>query len=129
MALIDSPMFALLEHVMRFQNRRQDALSTNIANASTPGYRSFDLVLAQAQQAEPPLAPRRLDGRHLAGADDPQGVGARLLRSRARPRLDGNNVVIDQEFVRLIENQTRYLAALELRERLGALVSLAREVR
>lgn len=129
MSLIEMPMFRLLEHTMRFQNRRHDAVATNLANASTPGYRAFDLVLAEAQQGAAPLAPRRIDTRHLEEEDPGLGVGAHVVRSRARPRLDGNNVSPDQEMVRLIENQARYMAALELRERLGSLVAVARDVR
>ena len=129
MALIPDPTSQLIEHVLRFRNHRQDVIAANIANANTPGYRGFDVVLDQKLQATQGAALRRTDPRHIAGPALSPDVGAKLSPSNERPRLDGNNVSVEQEFVKLMENRTMYVTAFELRDKLGGFARVARETR
>ena len=112
MGLIDNPLSGLLERVLAHHTRRHSALASNIANASTPGYRAFDVVLRE-----------RLTG------DAPSPRDSRRVESDAAPRLDGNNVSLEEQFVKLAENRTMYQAAFELYDKWGGLSRLARETR
>ena len=47
MGLIDNPLASVLEKVLAYHSRRHDVIASNIANANTPGYTAFDLVLRQ----------------------------------------------------------------------------------
>ena len=117
MSLIPNPLSTVLEQVLAFQNGRHNAIASNIANANTPGYRSFDLVLSGY-------------GAGSAGnATTLEAIGARLVRSDSPPRLDGNNVSLEDEFVKLMQNRMRYQATFELMDRWGALMPIAREIR
>jgi len=111
MPLIENPTLKLLEHVLGFRDQRHDIIAANIANANTPGYRPFDLVLDQT------LAPAGESAAH------------RPVATGGPARLDGNSVSLDQEFVKLTENRMMYQAALELYDRWGALNGIAREIR
>ena len=129
MPLIEDPTAAGLKRVLEFHNKRHDVLTSNIANANTPGYRAFDLVLKKELDAAKPREPSRSDPRHLSLNAELARIPAKLEQSDAPGRLDGNNVSLEQEFLRMIENRTRYEAGMELLDRWAALNRVARETR
>lgn len=82
---------------------RHAAISDNIANVNTPGYKRKDVVFEEA------LA-RALDdcGRSPCGGRLP-AIEPRLVRETGTSlRADGNNVDIDREAVALADNALRY---------------------
>ena len=89
--------------------QRNEAISNNIANVDTPGYKrqdvAFESVLQQALG----------NNRYESMDDKVANVDLSLLRGRAyldyanySYRLDGNNVDIENENVMLAENQLKY---------------------
>ncbi len=110
MPMIPDPTSKLIEQVLGFRNLRHDVIASNIANANTPGYKAFDLVLQEQIDKMTPLD------------------RSRLVRSREPARLDGNNVVVDQELQKLLENRTMYDVVMELMDRWGSLKKIAREM-
>ena len=89
--------------------QRNEAISNNIANVDTPGYKrqdvAFESVLQQALG----------DNRYESMDDKVANVDLSRLRGRAyldyanySYRLDGNNVDIENENVMLAENQLKY---------------------
>jgi len=96
-------------------SRRQEAISNNIANIDTPGYRAqevpFEAELKRAIGAGQ-TGLRTTDPRHIAAGgtrNDQLGVQAAQLLTSSR--LDENTVDIDQEMIGLAETQMRYQAA------------------
>ncbi len=96
-------------------SRRQQAISNNIANIDTLGYRAqdvnFESELRRSLGAE---AGRLLttNARHIGGAPGRSGqLGAQAAQMLTSQRSDGNDVDIDQEMVKLAETQMRYQAA------------------
>ena len=89
--------------------QRNEAISNNIANVDTPGYKrqdvAFESVLQQALG----------NNRYKSMDDKVANVNLSRLRGRAYVdyanysyRLDGNNVDIENENVMLAENQLKY---------------------
>ena len=89
--------------------QRNEAISNNIANVDTPGYKrqdvAFESVLQQALG----------NNRYESMDDKVANVDLSRLRGRAyldyanyTYRLDGNNVDIENENVMLAENQLKY---------------------
>ena len=89
--------------------QRNEAISNNIANVDTPGYKrqdvAFESVLQQALG----------NNRYQSMDDKVANVNLSRLRGRADVdyanysyRLDGNNVDIENENVMLAENQLKY---------------------
>lgn len=89
--------------------QRNEAISNNIANVDTPGYKrqdvAFESVLQQAL----------CNNRYQSMDDKVANVNLSRLRGRAYVdyanysyRLDGNNVDIENENVMLAENQLKY---------------------
>lgn len=129
MPLIENPLSTILEQVLRHQNARHDVLAANIANANTPGYKAFDLVLREQVEQMTPIAPRQSDPRHQTQSQTLDDIGAKAVRSNAPARLDGNNVSLDDEFVKLTENRMKYQAVFELMDKWEGFGRIAREVR
>ena len=89
--------------------QRNEAISNNIANVDTPGYKrqdvAFESVLQQALG----------NNRYESMDDKVANVNLSRLRGRAyldyanySYRLDGNNVDVENENVMLAENQLKY---------------------
>ena len=92
---------------------RNEAISNNIANVDTPGYKRQDVAFeAELEKAL---------GKNRFVSMDERVAGIRTNRLEGRPytdyanysyRLDGNNVDIENENVYLAENQLKYQGLL-----------------
>ena len=114
-------------------SRRQQAISSNIANIDTPGYQrrevSFeDALKNEISAAASPAALARTDPRHIAAP----GMASNLSTStRSRDvvasRNDNNTVDIDEEMMLLVDTQLRYQALMQsIGTRLNTLRSIIR---
>lgn len=88
---------------------RNEAISNNLANVDTPGYKRQDVSF------ETELEKALSNSRYISMDEKVKNV--ELAKLNPRPftdyagysyRLDGNNVDVDQENVYLAENQLRY---------------------
>lgn len=127
MGLIDNPLASVLEKVLAYHNLRHDVLASNIANANTPGFTAFDLLLRERLDKATPLALRGSDGRHMTSSDSLDETATRLVRSRDPAGLDGNNVSLEQQVMKLTENRMLYQAGFELMDKWGNLIPIARD--
>lgn len=82
--------------------QRNKAISENIANIDTPGYKRQDVSFEE--QMSKALKKNRTDVTELERVQPRQYT----VNSGLSYRLDGNNVDIDTEMVSLAENQLRY---------------------
>jgi flagellar basal-body rod protein FlgB len=113
--------------VLALRATRQEILSADIANASTPGFKAIDLDFAAAMQdamsqrrgsQTAPTAPKRVwlvdDARQLSAANA-SGAGADpefiKYQTGGEVTLDGNSVDLDTEKVNAAENAVQYEAA------------------
>lgn len=89
--------------------QRNEAISNNIANVDTPGYKRQDVAFESVLQ-------QALGNNRYESMDD-KVANVKLSRLRGRAyvdyanysyRLDGNNVDIENENVMLAENQLKY---------------------
>ncbi len=112
--------------VLALRGYRQEVLSADIANASTPGYKAMDLDFAAALKAASadtpqPGAPGPVwlvdDPRDLSpgaaapGSTAAAAAGAVKYQAGTEVTLDGNSVDLDQEKVAAAENGVDYEAA------------------
>jgi flagellar basal-body rod protein FlgB len=101
-----------LGKVLDLRYAQHGLTASNIANASTPGYRAkyipFDRVLAQAVGRGDSMEMHRTDTRHLfASGSDPSNPEVSEIEP-APWQLDDNSVDPDKEVVRLTENSVMY---------------------
>ena len=127
---IDSGL-EFFREVLELRAYRQEILSADIANASTPGFKAVDLDFAEAlRDAEktrsssgPSSAPRKArvwlvdDARHIGqGGGKPhdgllaEAAGSVKYQTDNEVTLDGNSVNLDREKVAAAENAVHYEA-------------------
>lgn len=119
--------------------QRQQVLSSNIANADTPGFQARDMdfsaqldaatgarksapgTLTISSTRSPGITQRpgtvaTTDGRHLAGLSNDAGRDTALndlkYRTPDQASLDGNTVNLDMERANFADNSMRYEASL-----------------
>ena len=118
------------QRMMDLTSRRNEALSSNIANAETPGYRASDVNFAQElEQAfgQKQEAVMRTSSGHLAGSELDQTAHLVPDLSGAT-KCDGNNVDIDIQMGRLAYNSGQYtMAANFMRKQFQIMLYAIRE--
>lgn len=86
---------------------RNEAISSNLANVDTPGYKRkevvFETYLNQAMQSDGKITSNELEQINPKTITDLQSMSY---------RIDGNNVDVDVEMSYLAENQLRYNALI-----------------
>ena len=104
----------ILDKAADAANLRNELLTNNIANVSTPNYKRKDLDFESVLQGE--LAGEKNLSKAVKKANQNlETLDAQVYTDNASLsyRLDGNNVDIDTEQVQLAENQIRYQALMD----------------
>lgn len=100
--------FSLLESSLRALSRRQEVLSSNIANGDTPNYKAKDYDFKRAISDAESQSKNGSTG-YLSNVV----VARDYVLERKNPYgLDGNNVNLDQERIKLAENGIKYESAV-----------------
>jgi flagellar basal-body rod protein FlgB len=131
MAFADLNLISMLKTKMNWHQGRQQVLAENVANADTPGYRAHDLAPLNFQShlkgpAVESVAALRTDTAHF---------GARLSARDTTFRSDetqgwemtpeGNAVVLEEQMLKVSENQFDYQLASTLYQRSLGLLRMA----
>jgi flagellar basal-body rod protein FlgB len=103
--------FGILENILGFTGHRHKVLSSNVANADTPGYRAKDLEFRAAVDEE--IRMRTTDRQHIS-TPEPGSQGGEITVDTSTPWGDGNNVELDMEMSKLTENSLLHQSALKL---------------
>lgn len=111
------------------RNRRSEVITSNIANAETPGYRAFgydfEKQLQDLAKMNEPIAVKVSDPRHMRnnftkadGTIKPEV----FVRPTESVDEDGNTVDMDAEMAQLAQNQILFKTAVEtLNRKIGTL--------
>lgn len=115
-----------LNAVMNFRLANQNVISSNIANADTPGYHAqkmeFETALRDALGVSDRLPMEASDPEHIIKADPGHIDPVIYDNPNGVVNLDGNTVDRASEMVSMAENELQYNAATELlRRKLGVL--------
>jgi flagellar basal-body rod protein FlgB len=103
------------------RSRRHELIISNIANADTPGYKAFDLLVDEAMAgqttAKTPLPMQNTHNRHLSAV---HGVSAEIkpyvvkIGTQDYLRGDGNTVDMEREMTNLAANELLYKASAQI---------------
>lgn len=94
--------------------RRQQAISSNIANVDTPGYKRQDVNFESELRASMGASASRMattDARHMPVSSSSGSLFGAATSERGRTRTgrnDGNDVDVDYEMTKLAETSLRY---------------------
>ena len=109
----------MLQKVLDLRSRNQEIISSNIANAETPGYSAvsfeFEDQLKSAMR-KGGLRPVTTNPRHMAITPDRlDQIQGRLVEEKDKTGIgDKNSVDVDREMVKLSENEILYEAAVTM---------------
>ncbi|MCG7498475.1 flagellar basal body rod protein FlgB [Vibrio sp. Of7-15] len=103
------------QHTVGVRAERAEVISTNIAQANTPGYKAKGMDFQRALQAASSGASiglSRTDGRHISAST--KVSGEKMYRLPTQPDTgDGNTVDVDLERNLFMQNQLRHQASLD----------------
>jgi flagellar basal-body rod protein FlgB len=132
MAISDLSVLRAFREKLKFHGQRQNVLAQNIANATTPGFVGQDIKApdffrtAAEKGVGATVRPVVTSAMHLAGS--PLSNGGHL---RSRPvggyevTPDGNAVVLEEQMMKVAENQMDYQIATSLYQRSIGLLKTA----
>ncbi len=128
MAVTELPLFSMLKTRMRWLETRQRLLAENVANAETPGYRGRDLKqqdFRRQLQAVTSVQMVSTNAGHLAGVaqNSPNFPVDRAQPFEVTPR--GNSVSLEEEMMRIAQNQIDHQTASTLYSRSLGLLKTA----
>jgi len=126
--LDDIPLFSMLKSKMSYVNARQQIIAQNVANADTPDYMPQDLkpfsFAAMAQTAGTALLVNQPG--QIAGAP---AVKSGPLKPVDTPdseaRIDGNQVVLEDQMNKLTEARIDYVTAVDLYQQSMSMITTA----
>ncbi|MFA5967710.1 MAG: flagellar basal body rod protein FlgB [Sphingomonas sp.] len=110
-------LFGINGAALELRSRRLGLLASNIANASTPGYKAKDIDFSSALSAA------------TSGtvSTDQAISSATLYRNPTQPSLDGNTVELSTEQTAFAENAIQYQTTLSfLNGRIGEITRALR---
>ena len=139
MELTDLPMFGLMRRRLDWLNQRQQVIAQNVANADTPKYSSHDLKdfdfraelrrNGKKNAGPTPVNMTVTDPKHIARAAG-KGTGDFKVSQDRRPyetAPDGNQVVLEEQMVRMNETQADHGTMTQLyRKHMAMLKSVVR---
>ncbi|GAA0773437.1 flagellar basal body rod protein FlgB [Roseibium denhamense] len=118
MAFTDLPLFQAIKSKMQWHQTRQGVLAENIAHADTPGYEARDVIeysfedhLAR-QSGDLSTATTRAG--HIAVSMSGAGGVRTSERDTFEITPDGNSVTLEEQMMKITENQMNYQAATTL---------------
>ena len=129
MAVTDLPLFSMLKTRMRWLEERQKLLAENVANANTPNYRARDLKqLDFRTELEASLTASRglsvTQPGHIGGATGTRGFDQNPAGG-FETSPSQNSVVLEDEMMKVAQNQMDYQAATSLYTRSLGLLKTA----
>ena len=116
LSMTDLPLVSMLKTRLQWYETRQKVLAGNVSNANTPGFQPKDLREPAAADGRSSLAPVRVEVTsplHLASMTGGDGFeSAKGARVETRP--SGNAVNLEDEMMKVAQNQSDYQLAASL---------------
>ncbi|GGK37305.1 flagellar basal body rod protein FlgB [Salinarimonas ramus] len=122
------PLLEMLKTRLHWHQARQKLLAENVANADTPGFAPRDVAQprfgADGRAVSTTLSPVRTSPLHIAPANASRNV-SETDGARFEVRPSGNAVNLEEEMLKVAQNQADYQLAASLYERNLAMLRTA----
>ncbi len=99
--LSDIYLFQVASQKAQWLSARQTAVASNVANASTPGYRAVDVQPFSAMLDTSPIAMVTTNAAHITPATSPLDSLKEVETDPAEQTLSGNTVNLEQQMINL----------------------------
>lgn len=130
----DPTIFSVLKSKLDYVNQRQKLLSENVANADTPGFAPRDLkpfTISWAMKhagASKGVGLAQTDASHMTGPSDGGNADNAFNTSTgadSEVRIDGNQVVLEEQMMKLTQARIDYEAAIDFYQQTTSLLATA----
>ena len=131
------PLFSALQNKLGYLSERQKMIAQNVANASTPGFTPMDLKPFNQQPGMDPKASASVLAQP-AQSDSGVSLGSSAVRRQGKPKtylsvaspdsettLDGNQVVLEEQMLKMSESRSDYDAAIGFYQKSLGLLHMA----
>jgi flagellar basal-body rod protein FlgB len=133
MAQSDIPLLSMLQSRFGYLSQQQRGIAVNVANSDTPGFVptdlkafSYSLKGVAAPGGKLPMAPVSSQAGFLQGKAQ---TAAKAWQAQAAPdseaRLDGNQVVLEEQMMKMGKVRGDYDAAINFYEKAIGLIQLS----
>lgn len=130
------PLLAVIKSRMSYVNQRQHLISENVANANTPNYaphdlKAFTFEAALKAQSGPalgmtPVSTAVTNAGHMEGKERPAtGPWKPEDAPDSEARLDGNQVVLEDEMMKMTTSKLDYDTAVSFYQQSLGLLKLS----
>lgn len=104
---VGDKMFPLVENMLDWTAKRQQAISANLANIDTPGYKARDISFSEHLQG---LSLETTSNLHLESFSQ---NGMNVFEVGTPDKQNGNSVDLDREMTELTKNGLQYIALVQ----------------
>jgi flagellar basal-body rod protein FlgB len=132
MDLDQIPVMALIKGKLGYDTQRQKVISQNVANADTPGFAPTDLGAFTFEKAVKgdglalaPVQAAATNAAHISPPKESPSVWKPHEAPDSEARLDGNQVVLEEQMMKMTEARMDYDAAVQLYQQSLGLLKLA----
>jgi flagellar basal-body rod protein FlgB len=101
-------MFPVLEDLLSWTSKRQQALAGNVANLDTPGYHAKDFSFDQQLAS---ITMTATSGSHITPLEDTATSHMFEVDSKEKP--NGNNVDLEREMTEITKNGLQYITLVQ----------------
>jgi len=104
----EASLFPALENLLTLTSKRQQALSANLANVDTPGYRSKDYTFEDELAT---VALSSTSKKHIKPLEET--IHARMYEVNTTVKPNGNNVDLERELTEIDKNALQYITLVQ----------------
>lgn len=114
MAFDSIPLFSMLRSRLGYLTQRERIVAENVANSDTPGFSPSDLKPFTLPNASAglKLATTTTNAAHLGGMKRISSSYAAIKTPDSETTLDGNQVVLEEQMMKMNEARMNYDAAI-----------------
>ena len=107
--MIEDKMFPVLENLLSLTSKRQQALTSNVANMDTPGYHAKDFSFSEQLNA---IKMSATSANHIAPAAE-SASNIRMFEVGTAEKPNGNNVDLERELTEITKNGLQYITLVQ----------------
>jgi flagellar basal-body rod protein FlgB len=114
--MMNGPIDPFVEKMLDVTMRRQEAISSNLANLDTPGYKAKDVVFQQelaSSSNQLALASTHSGHITLSSGSSTANSPVQLVDSDAPEKPNGNNVDLDHQMMEMNKNGMQYVMLIQ----------------
>lgn len=110
---------------LSYLNSRQSLISKNISNADTPDYKTLDLAPIQNEQKHRGIKLQATSPMHITKQNNRYNFRAIKSGDSTDTALNGNDVVIEDEMIKMADTDLEYKKAINMMRQMDSLMKVA----